>query len=356
MLKYFFYILIIVFISCTKQSPKPKNIILFIGDGMGVSQISALKTVTGTPNLNRFKTIGLLTTHSENNYITESAAGGTALATGYKTNNQFVSLSPDKKPLKTVLEYAQEKGKSTGLIATSGIIHATPASFATHIDDRNKYNEIALQLASANVDVLIGGRQGNFLPQSHDSSLRKDDLDLIARIREKKRVVNSTVEFRDVKDSKSLVYLYATKKPKKAEARPLSLKEMTKKAIDLLSKNESGFFLMVEGSQIDWGGHDNDTDYIISEICDFDEAIGAGLDFAAKEKNTLILVTADHETGGFSILDGSVEDKLITKTAFITTHHTGVMVPIFSYGPQSEIFGGIHDNTFVGEKIIGFNK
>ena len=113
---------------------------------------------------------------------------------------------------------------------------------------------------------------------------------------------------------------------------------------------------MVEGSQIDWGGHANDADYIISEMIEFDIAVGAGLDFALENKETLILVTADHEAGGFSILEGSVEDKLISKTAFTTTHHTAVMVPIFSFGPQSEIFGGIHDNTFVGEKIIGFNK
>ncbi len=358
MIKKYLLILILFFNSCALfDNPKtPKNIILFIGDGMGLAQISALKTVTGQPNFDRFKTIGLLTTHSADEYVTDSAAGATALSTGYKTNNQFIAVSPENKPLKTVLEYAREKGKATGLIATSGINHATPASFVAHIDDRNNYDEIAVQMASSRVDVLIGGQLGTFLPQSHDSSLRKDDLDLLAQLQRKMTLVNTESEFRNIKESKTLLYLYSNNHPKRVEFRPLSLKEMTNKAIEILSKNENGFFLMVEGSQIDWGGHDNDTDYVISEITEFDEAIGSGLDFAVKNKETLVLVTADHETGGFSILDGSVMNKTISNTAFITTHHTGIMVPVFSFGPQSEIFGGINDNTFIGKKIIEFNK
>ena len=113
---------------------------------------------------------------------------------------------------------------------------------------------------------------------------------------------------------------------------------------------------MVEGSQIDWGGHDNDIDYVISETLDFDDAIGAGLDFAEENNNTLVLVTADHETGGLALLDGSVENKKVTKVNFSSDHHTAVMVPIFAYGPQSSLFGGIHDNTFVGKQMIEFNK
>jgi alkaline phosphatase len=356
MLRNIVIILFFFLISCYAQTPKPKNIILFIGDGMGLTQISALKTVTGNPNLDRFKTIGLLTTYSANDYITDSAAGATALATGYKTNNGYISLSPENKPLKTVLEFAIEKGKATGLVATSGINHATPACFAAHDESRKNYNEIAKQMASSGANVLMGGRYENFLPQSHDSSKRKDDLDLIAEMSKTMQVVNSPSEFRNAEDSENLVYLYTKTKPGKKASRPLSLKEMTEKAIEIVSQNDNGFFLMVEGSQIDWGGHRNDAEYIISEIKEFDEAIGAGLDFAEKNKETLVLVTADHETGGFAILDGSVEEKTITQTAFPTKKHTGVMVPLFAYGPQSSIFGGIHDNTFVGQEIIKFNK
>ncbi len=358
MLKYLISISILFFINCT-ASPNghpPKNIILFIGDGMGLSQITALKTVSGNSNLDRFKNIGLLTTHSANNYVTDSAAGATALATGYKTNNKAISLSPENKPLKTVLEYAHEKGKATGLVATSGINHATPAAFIAHIDLRYKYNEIARQITGSNVDVLFGGRLGNFLPQSNDSSLREDNLDLIATLARKMNVVYTAEEFKNVKPGTTLAYLYSYQSPKKAGFRPVSLKEMTQKAIEILSKNENGFFLMVEGSQIDWGGHKNDANYIISEIVEFDQAIGTGLDFAASNKETLVIVTADHETGGFSLLDGSVKDKTITETAFTTTHHSGTMVPLFSFGPQSELFTGIRDNTFVGKKLISFVK
>ncbi|KAA3614101.1 MAG: alkaline phosphatase [Calditrichaeota bacterium] len=351
-------ILFLFFFSCNTSNKEqaPKNIILFIGDGMGLSQISALKTVTGQPNLARFKTVGFLTTHSADEYVTDSAAGATAMATGQKTNNYFVALSPEKKPLKTVIEYAGEKGKATGLVVTSGINHATPASFVAHVDDRWKYNEIARHIADASVDVLIGGRLGNFLPQSHDSSLREDDLDLLGQLQKKMKVVTSVKTFKELTNERTLAYLYSKESPKKAGQRPLTLKEMTKKAIEVLSQNENGFFLMVEGSQIDWGGHDNDHDYIISEIVEFDEAVGSGLDFALKNEETLIIVTADHETGGFALVNGSVEEKIISEAAFTSTHHTGTMVPIFSYGPQAEIFGGIHDNTFVGKKIIEFNR
>lgn len=358
MLRYLSLFLIFLFISCNKQEAKPKNIILFIGDGMGVSQISALKTVKGTPQMQRFKKSGFVTTHAANRYVTDSAAGATALATGFKSYNKAISVGMDSTTVfKTVLEYAEELGKSTGLVATSGINHATPACFVAHTKTRYEYNEIAKQIAESDVDVIIGGRKANFLPMGGaDSTMRKDELDLMKTLSDRLTVVHNDAEFKAIKDVDNLAYLYSYDHPGKAHERTLSLKEMTQKAIEVLSRNDKGFFLMVEGSQIDWGGHANDSEYIIGEILDFDEALGAGLDFAMQDKETLVIVTADHETGGYSLLDGSVDEKKVTKTAFTTTHHSGIMVPVFSYGPQSDQFTGIIDNTDIGKAIISFNQ
>jgi len=343
------------FYSCTNNQI-PKNIILFIGDGMGPAQVTVLTTVENPSSMERFTSGGLLKTHSANRYVTDSAAGATAYATGFKTNNKFVAVSPDSQPLKTVVEYAEELGKSTGLVVTCEFTHATPASFVAHVDSRYKYHEIAAQIVDSEVDVIIGGAKG-MSPKDQKSFETNDDDDyLYKKLAEKMKVVTDLSEFRAVKNVNKLTYFYDSHVPGNFNERPLSLKEMTEKAIEILSKNDSGFFLMVEGSQIDWAGHDNEIDGVIGEIIDFDRAIGAALDFAEADKNTLVIVTADHETGGLALRDGSVENKMVLETHFAYEHHTGVMVPVFAQGPQSEIFGGIHENTFVGKKIIEFNK
>jgi alkaline phosphatase len=350
--------LFFILFSCSQNISNkiPKNIILFIGDGMGAAQITALTTTKDSTNLERFPVGGLLKTHSGNHYITDSAAGATALGCGEKTYNLAISVSMDTLPLKTALEYARELGKSTGLVVTSIITHATPAGFIAHVDNRHKYNEIARQIASNPANVLIGGGWENFIPQNQDSSKREDDLDLLKQLSGKMTVIKSDEEFRAHKNGKDMVYLYSQGQPGIRSERTLSLKEMTDKAIEILSQNKNGFFLMVEGSQIDWGGHANNFDYIVSEVQDFDDAVGSGLDFAIKNKETLVIVTADHETGGLALLDGSIKEKKVTKVSFATDYHTGVMVPIFTFGPQSTIFGGIHENTFVGKKMIEFNR
>ncbi|KAA0230454.1 alkaline phosphatase [candidate division KSB1 bacterium] len=334
----------------------PKNIILFIGDGMGVAQVSAGKTVKGTLQLEQCKTAGLLTTHASDAYVTDSAAGATALAAGIKTYNKAIGVDPDKKPVKTVLEYAAEKGKATGLVATCTITHATPACFAAHVDDRNKYNEIAEQLARSPVDVMLGGGWGYFVPKSQTDSKREDEQDLWAILAKDRTAIRTLEEFQKLAKPKKLVGLFEAGHLGKADSRTVTLPAMTAKAIEILAQNKNGFFLMVEGSQIDWGSHDNNSDYAIMEMVDFDDAIGVGLDFAKKNNETLIVVTADHETGGYSLLGGSVAEKTVTKTAFTTTGHSGVMVPIFAFGPGSEVFGGIHDNTIVGQKLIEYVK
>ena len=332
----------------------PENIILFIGDGMGPSQVSAGKTAKGTLNLEKFKTTGLVTTYSEDNYVTDSAASGTALATGHKTYNGAIGVDMDKKPLKTLLEYADEQGKSLGLVTTCAMTHATPAAFVSHVEKRSMQNEIAQQIAKFNLTVLFGGGWGYFVPQSVMDSRRHDDMNLLDSLRTHMQVATSPEEYQHLNESKPAAAMLYVEHPPEAAEREITLTDLTAKAIRILSHNHNGFVLMVEGSQIDWAGHDNQDQRLIREVVDFDDAVGAGLEFAQKDGNTLVVVTADHETGGFSVLDGSIADRTVTKTAFTTGSHSGVMVPIFAYGPGSSAFAGIQDNTNIGKTLIQY--
>ncbi|MFV1950995.1 MAG: alkaline phosphatase [Nitrospinota bacterium] len=354
-----FLLLIVISISgvtpaSAEENATPKNIILFIGDGMGVSHITAGKIVKGNLNLERFKVIGLLTTHSQSSLVTDSAAAGTALATGYKTYNGAISVSQDKRPLKTIVEYAEEKGKTTGLVVSCSVTHAIPAVFVAHVDRRKKQGIIAEHILKSGIDVLFGGGWGYFVPKSTDGSKREDEKDLIAELDKRMKVVRSVEEFLKLGDVDSAAGFFSANHPPKENDRKPRLSELTRKAIEILSKNKSGFFLMVEGSQIDWAGHDNNQDYIIAEMVDFDNAVGVGLDFAEKDSQTLVIVTADHETGGFAIHDGSMQDKKVSESGFTWKKHTATMVPVFAYGPGRSVFAGIGDNTIVGKTIIQY--
>ena len=345
--------------GCAVENTIPKNIILFIGDGMGVAQISAAKTVKGSLHLEQFKVSGLLTTYSSDSLITDSAAAGTALATGYKTNNGVISLLPDGTRLKTVVEYAKENNKATGIVVSSSITHATPATFIAHIDSREKYNDIAEQIAHSDVDVLFGGGWGYFVPQKISGSLRTDDIDLLQELKKRTTFIQTEKEFLNLASVDSVVGLFAVEHPQKSTSRKPELSRLTEKAIEILAgnialNNRNGFFLMVEGSQIDWAGHQNDQEYMINEMIDFDDAIGVGMKYARHNQQTLVIVTSDHETGGYAIHNGSVLNKRIDDAAFASTEHTAIMVPVFAYGPGSSQFSGIKDNTSIGRTTIQY--
>jgi len=332
----------------------PKNIILFIGDGMGVSHITAGKIVKGVLNLESFRYSGLLTTHSRNAFITDSAAAATAMATGYKTDNGAISVSSEKEPLKTVAEYAEENGKSTGLVVSCSVTDATPSAFVAHVKNRTQEDLIAEQIANSDIDVLFGGGWAYFVPKSVKGSKRADEKDLIVVLKKRMKVIGSVEEFQQLGIIDSVTGFFAAKHPPQAKYRKPQLAELTNKAIEILSRNKAGFFLMVEGSQIDWAAHKNKQDFILNEMIDFDNAVGVGLEFAKSNSQTLVLVTADHETGGFAIHHGSVEERRISDSGFTTSEHTAAMVPIFAYGPGSSVFSGIKDNTFVGKTLIQY--
>jgi alkaline phosphatase len=279
-------------------------------------------------------------------YITDSAAAGTAISSGKKTNNGVIGKSPGGENYKSILELAEEKKLATGLVATSVITHATPASFIAHDDSRGNYETIALNFLETDIDVFIGGGFDHF-------GKRSDGLNLIDSLKNKGYQVETSLEgILNAKSDKLAGFTAPGDNPYRLEGRGNMLPASSKKAIEILSKNPDGFFLMIEGSQIDWAAHDNNQKLMIDETLDFDEAIGVALDFAAKDGHTLVVVTADHETGGVTVLDGNLTKKIV-KLGFSSKGHTGIMVPVFSYGPCSAAFSGIYDNTDFFNKFLG---
>ena len=326
------------------KTDQPKNIILLIGDGMGVAQVYAGLTANGGQLfLNNFKHVGFSKTYSSDNYITDSAAGGTALSTGVKTYNGAIGVDPEKNPVKTILEKAEEKGLATGLVSTSSITHATPASFIAHQPNRNQYEDIAADFLKTDIDVFIGGGYDHF-------ANRKDGQNLVKKLEQNGYKVEQDIsKISKVKKGK-LAGLTAPGHNGRMEERGEMLEVATETALNILKRNKKGFFLMVEGSQIDWGGHAGSTIYVVEDMLDFDKTIGKVLEFAANDGETLVIVTSDHETGGMAVLNGDFNNGMV-RGEFTTGGHTGLMVPIFSYGPGAEKFTGIMNNTDINKKM-----
>lgn len=343
-----------IIISCTptvsdqqdnnENTDQPTKVILMIGDGMGLAQITAALVANTNLNLERTEETGLVTTFSADNLITDSAAGATAMATGTKTYNGAISVDTTGAPLKTLVEYAEEKGMNTGLIATSSITHATPAAFYSHNKTRKDDEGIAAELPYSGVDIFMGGGRKFF-------AQRMDSTNLLQELQSNGYLVAKTMEEVQNAESEKIGYFIDDEQPVSyISGRGNFLPEATSSALDFLNNKNEDFFLMIEGSQIDWGGHANDLKYIITEMMDFDRAIGKVLNYAEKDGNTLVVITADHETGGLSLTGGDLETQYV-EGEFNTGGHTAVMVPVFAYGPGSEMFSGLQDNTDIFKKI-----
>ncbi len=335
-------------VNYTDTKPKvthPKNIIFLIGDGMGTAQVYAgLVANKGALYLRTMPSAGFSKTNSADNLITDSAAGATALSTGEKTNNGAIGIDTKGRPKKTLLEMAEEKGLSTGMVVTCSGTHATPASFIAHQANRGMSQEIAADFLKTDFEVLISGGRNDF-------EKRSDGRNLLTELETKGYDVVSSMDSLQFVKSKKVVALVHESEPEPyAFGRGEMLKPGTVFALDKLHTNKHGFFLMVEGSQIDWGGHDNDVTYVVTEMLDFDRTVGEALKFAAKNGETLVVVTADHETGGLSVTGGNLQTGLVNGK-FTVGDHTAVMVPIFAYGPGAEHFSGIMENTDIFEKI-----
>jgi len=338
-----------LFAGCVNEAdkqPEVRNVILLIGDGMGLYHPYAAYSVNkGSLSIfERAQFVGLSKTSSANNYTTDSAAGGTAIACGVKTNNGVLGQLPDGTPVKSMLEYAADNDLSTGMVVTCELTHATPAAFIAHVDGRNENENIALDLAQSKINVAIGGGRKFF-------EEREDGKNLTNEMKDKGFQVAYTLdEVRNVKEG-NLLGLLAEVSPERYPARGEMLLDGVATAINILSQNEKGFFLMVEGSQIDWAAHDNNQDETISEMLDFDRAAKIAFDFAERDGHTLVIVMADHETGGMTITRGNFQSGDLT-TNYSSTGHTGVPVPVYTFGPGAEKFAGVYENTEILPKVL----
>ena len=344
---------------------KPKNIILLISDGMSLTQVSTYRLLKGGPNeriaVDKFPVSGIVLTHSENAIVTDSASSATAFSTGRKTNNGALGLDEDNKILENFTEIIDRYGYVSSLISTSEITHATPAAYASHVDLRWKTDEISLQMMESNVMTILGGGRHFFLPEDLGGK-RSDGLNLLEQMESSRMVMTEKKELDsfDHSDLGKVVGLFADEalrdkeKPENHVFEPSS-SEMLNFAINRSEKfNENGckgFFIMLEGSQVDWAGHANDLNYLKREMQDFDEAVELALDYATQNQDTLVIATADHETGGLLIESSSPTDytapevKFSFNTGIGYGSHTGVPVPVYAYGPGSENFTGTLDNT-----------
>lgn len=282
-----------------QESPtSPRKVVVFIGDGMGVAHVTlgrlGAEQLERPYAFDRFRTIGFASTRSANNVVTDSSAAATALSAGYKTNNGFLGVDPEKRPRRTLLEIARNKGLATGLVTTTRITHATPAAYAAHVDDRNLEAKIADQYLEEGVDVLLGGGR-RFVTDKHLEQLRAKGY----------VTVTDAASFRAAKPEGKLVGVFTQEhlsyEVDRDSSREPSLREMTEKALDLLSSGGRGFVLMVEGGRIDHAGHVHDAATILRDQLAFSDAIDAALERVERQGDLLVLATADHTTGGLAI-------------------------------------------------------
>ncbi len=331
-----------------------KNVILFIGDGMGINQVELTRYryygPTGKLNMERAPVAGLMQTKpAGDSLITDSAAGATAIATGYKTDNRMIAMTPDSVVRLTILEALQKRGWMTGLVTTSSITDASPATFASHVPARDMMIEIAVQMLDHRVNFMAGatgGFEGIYPLQK--KSVEKMATQVGYDVVRKKELLASANDTLVLALFENLATDVREEDVNFLTTEP-TLKELTEAAIMRLNKKD-GFFLMVEQEGTDNGGHVNDADYLTAHLKQMDDAIAAALAFAEQDGQTLVIVTADHETGGLTFSQGNMQDGV--NVNWSTTGHTGQPVPLFAYGPHAAKFGGKIDNTEI-PKILG---
>lgn len=439
-------ILTVLFLMCSVAllpSQEVKNVILCIGDGMGVGPITITRVVKlgvgGKLNMEKLPVVGLVRTHSDDNAVTDSAAAGTAIATGFKTYNRMIGVTSDGTSPETLVEFFKKKKMATGIITTNDVYDATPAAFYAHVAARSSRDIIVTQLADKDIDVVLGGGRTWFLPDGVEKGRRKDNRNIIDEMKSKGYTyVSNKTELLNARNAKKLVgifydyamnYVIDKEELNIVDVEP-TISEMTSVALDVLAKNKHGFFLMVEGAKIDYAAHAADIAGVVAETFAFDEAVGVCYEFAKNRDDTLLIITADHDTMGISlsepfdyeslkmitaspeymvtqfkkdesgvytsdsikeavqqyttVVDNLTDSEIKSiqdtsreypyKTGWIvgsiiaerlnvaimsdsvrqksqTGGHTGNIVPLFAYGPQSGLFDGYIDNTEISTII-----
>ncbi len=301
-----------------------RHIILMIGDGMGPEQVWAAWAANGGKlNIERLPVIGMSRTSSASHAITDSAAAGTAIACGERTNNGTVGQSAEGSPFTSIARRLGKEGYATGLVVTKSITDATPAAFYASAKSRHDTARIARQLPEPGFAVVLGGGADD-VPVELVDSMRKGG---------------------------ALVELSAPHNLPPATQRGDYLPRAVERALGVLDKDDRPFFLMVEGSQIDVAGHANDLNEVIAETLDFDRSIGVVLKWMEKHPDTLLVITADHQTGGLSLLDADVKKGRVSGS-FATRQHNGLAVPVYAAGAGAHNFSGIYDNRHLTERLM----
>jgi len=372
--------LVLAITGCNNE-PKVKNVIYLIGDGMGFGAVTTLLLTEDEPTgFEEAPVIGLSETCSANNYVTDSAAGGTALATGTRTNNGYVGADPDGNRLTSVLRKAQTYGMKTGIVVNTTLTEATPGAFYAGVTSRKMVFDIAKQFTESEVDVAIGGGLDHFIA-------RPDSLDLTATLiengydvylnwetvlntesdkfvgilplydlhrREKNNGTASAAEGQDVCLAAQMAAINEDINATHLSEPTVYLEKATVKALDVLSRNnKDGFFLMIESAIIDGYGHNNDGEGMIVEMQEFGRTLRAMIDYVNNHPETLLVVTADHETGGTGVYYNghTPANEGPLRLKFSTSGHTGTVVPVFAYGAGAENFAGVMKNIDIPEKI-----
>lgn len=321
-----------------------KNIILLIGDGNGLAQIAAgLFANGGTLNLSQLKNMGFIKTQAADDFTTDSAAGATAFATGKKVNNRALGVSPDGSILPNLPEILEEYRFSSGIITTDQLTGATPAAFFAHHPERDDSEQIAAFLPKSKLDLFIGGGRRSF--ESQLPNLKSSGYELLAQLDQVATSKSGRVGFFSAEGSNSTM----------EEGRGDFLSQSALGAVAFLNNKNQPFFLMIESAMIDSGGHSNSTSTIVTEMLDFDQAIGEMVRFADENPGTLVIITADHETGGVSIPQGNSQTGEV-ELAFHSDDHTGILVPVFAYGAHSDEFRGFYENSVLFEKVMDLVK
>lgn len=324
---------------------KVKNVIFMVGDGMGIAHVTATAYANSAPlNFERAQYCGFVKTYSANNRITDSAAAATAMACGVKTNNRTLGVDTDKNPVPSILERCAAQGFATGLVAVSSITNATPAGYISHVDSRGKEEDIASQFLNTDITLFMGGGNKFFRE-------REDGRDIAAELEAKGYgMFYSLPEALAYNGSKMGVLMAEKAMKTMLDGRGDFLPQATVKTLDFLkSRSSKGFFVMIEGSFIDGGGHQNNIDMVMAETVDFDQAVGKAFDFADKNPGTLVIVTADHETGGLALVKS--ESGAPYDAGFNTTGHSATFVPLFAYGTGAQNFSRVMENTDLPKEI-----
>jgi len=343
-------LIILIFNSCSKNNsgnqveviPIDQNeklsIIVLLGDGMGISQITAAWYANSSLNLQRYPHTGLVLTHTANKLVTESGSSNTSMMTGVKTNYGFIGINPNEDHLETLYEYLRKQGYYTGIISTSFMTDATMAALFSHRKNRHDYEDIAYDYYHEYPDFGVAGGQKHF-------DAREDHLNLLDSLQNKGvHIFHSLIEMNKVISLPAMGMMYESLPPYLLDGRDDFLFQSSKKALNLFANKE--FFLFIEGAQIDKSGHDMNIENQVAETLEFDRVSGLALDYAQSHKNVLVVVLSDHECGGLSLMQG---DGFSYIPNFAANEHSGEMVPIFAFGPGAENFSGIMDNTDIYE-------